>query len=190
MSVSVSALVLAGGHSSRMGTDKALLSWQGIPLLKRVCDAAHCCSATFVLTPWPQRYQTVVPHSVQLIPEKSPHQGPLVALLQGFEVISTPWIMLLACDLPCLDSQILQSWIDLLPLHPALAHVPYQKGRWEPLCGFYHQRCRAPLQAFVDKGGRSFQEWLSEMNVQKLGVDDAIAATLHNCNTPADMADL
>ncbi|MGB7414174.1 MAG: molybdenum cofactor guanylyltransferase [Thermosynechococcaceae cyanobacterium] len=187
MTPPVSALVLAGGHSSRMGTDKALLSWQGIPLLQRVCKvSAQCCPAVAVLTPWPQRYLALVDPSVQLIEEVAPHQGPLVALLQGFELISSPWVLLLACDLPCLEAQVLQAWIGQLPSE-GLAQVPSQNGHWEPLCGFYHQHCRPQLQTFVDQGGRSFQQWLNQMPVQTLVVDDAIAPMLRNCNTHKDL---
>jgi molybdenum cofactor guanylyltransferase len=186
-SARISALVLAGGRSSRMGTDKALLSWQGIPLLQRVCDVARqCCADVAVLTPWPDRYCSLVDPCVRLIPEAVPHQGPVVALHQGLERVHSPWLLLLACDLPDLDAQVLQAWItDLQP--QSLVQVPYHQGRWEPLCGFYHQQCKPSLQAFIEQGGRSFQNWLNLLPGQKLEVDDAIAPMFYNCNTPADL---
>lgn len=186
----VSALILAGGRSSRMGTDKALLPWNGVPLLERVCRAAvQSCSSVAVLTPWPQRYQSVISAPVQFIEEAGPQQGPLIALKQGLAEVSTPWILLLACDLPCLDPQILQDWGRKLQSLPdvQLAQVPYHQGRWEPLCGFYHQRCFHQLQSFIAQGGRSFQDWLEQMPVQKLDVNDRAAAMLRNCNTPEDL---
>ncbi|MGF1601935.1 MAG: molybdenum cofactor guanylyltransferase [Thermosynechococcaceae cyanobacterium] len=183
----VSALILAGGHSSRMGSDKALLSWQGLPLLERVCDVAmQCCADVAVLSPWPERYHDLLDPSVQLIEEVAPHEGPLVALYQGLELMPAPWLLLLACDLPCLEPQILQEWAAHLQPQ-SLAQVPYYQGRWEPLCGFYHQQCKPQLQAFIEQGGRSFQKWLNQMPVQKLEVDVAISPMLRNCNTPADL---
>jgi molybdenum cofactor guanylyltransferase len=187
----VSALILAGGLSTRMGTDKALLPWQGVPLLECVCQVAlQCCPSVSVLTPWPQRYQAVVSTPVQFIPEPMPQQGPLIGLEQGLGQIPSPWVLLLACDLPCLNPQILQGWIRQLRVvpHSSLAQVPYQKGHWEPLCGFYHQRCLPPLQSFIAQGGRSFQRWLEQIPVQKLGVNETTAAMLRNCNTPEDLA--
>ncbi|MEO0374231.1 MAG: molybdenum cofactor guanylyltransferase [Cyanobacteria bacterium P01_A01_bin.17] len=187
----VSALILAGGRSSRMGTDKALLPWKGIPLLERVCRVAgQCCSSVSVLTPWPQRYQPIISVPVQFIEEATPQQGPLIALGQGLEEISSPWILLLACDLPCLESQVLQVWSRKLRGLPEslLAQVPYHQERWEPLCGFYHRRCLPQLQSFIAQGGRSFQGWLEQIPVQKLAVNETTAAMLRNCNTPEDLA--
>ncbi len=190
-SQSVSALVLAGGESSRMGTDKALLPWNGTPLLQRVCNTAvNCCSAVFVLTPWPERYQSLVAASVQLVQERDPHQGPLVALQQGFSFVSSPWILLLACDMPSLDPRILEDWIEKLQHLPnsILAQAPHHENRWEPLCGFYSQHSQPQLQNYIAQGSDSFQGWLQQMPVQKLAVNDAIALMLRNCNTPEDMA--
>lgn len=185
---SVAALVLAGGNSSRMGTDKALIHWQGMPLLERVCQVAlQSCSTVRVLTPWPERYQHVLPESCQILVETTPGQGPLVALEQGFRQISTPWLLLLACDLPILSPTILQRWINMLPGDDIKAVVPYNTGRWEPLCGFYHRRSHPSLQSFIEQGGRSCQHWLSTFTPQKLTLDASAKAMLWNCNSPKDL---
>lgn len=187
----VSALILAGGRSSRMGTDKALLPWQGVPLLERVCQVAvQCCSSVSVLTPWPQRYQSILSTPVTFIEEAAPQRGPLIALAQGLQSIPSPWVLLLACDMPCLDVWILQDWMHQLWDLPdsRMAQVPYQQKRWEPLCGFYHRQCHPLLQAFIRQGGCSFQSWLQQIPVQKLEVNESIAKMLQNCNTPEDLA--
>jgi molybdenum cofactor guanylyltransferase len=119
--------------------------------------------------------------------EQQPGFGPLVALTQSLGQVQTPWLLLLACDLPQLNSTILQDWINQLPTTDlAWAYVPYGTDRWEPLCGFYHVNALASLQTFISGGGQSFQQWLSQIPAVPLGVDDAIAAMLWNCNTPTD----
>lgn len=185
---SVTALILAGGKSSRMGTDKALLCWQGIPLLERVCRAAiQSCSTVYVLTPWPEQYQHLFPENCHPLLEFTPGQGPLVALEQGLRQISTSWLLLLACDLPNLDPTILQRWITLLPEDKVLAVVPHHAGRWEPLCGFYHRQSLPLLQSFVEQGERSFQDWLSTLTTQKIVLDASAKTMLWNCNSPKDL---
>ncbi len=187
--VDVVALVLAGGESSRMGQDKALVLWEGVPLLQRVCQvAADCCHAVYVLTPRQESYQPIVPN-VQWITETQVGQGPLVALLQGLAQIPTAWVLVLACDLPCLQVEVLQHWATQLPQLPdyVLALVPRYANQWEPLCAFYRSSAQSSLQSFVQQGGRSFQPWLAQNPVKSIAVDPNTAVMLRNCNTPEDL---
>lgn len=186
----IAALILAGGKSSRMGRDKALIDYQGKPLLTRVCQvAAGCCSSVYVLTSWPVRYQNIVSEQVHFLPESEPGQGPLVALADGLTQIDAEWVLLLACDLPQLQPEILQNWLTQLTevSQSILAVVPSQESGWEPLCGFYRQAALTELKRFIQQGGRSFQTWLTQVPVQALSLEGTTMKMLFNCNTPEDL---
>jgi molybdopterin-guanine dinucleotide biosynthesis protein A len=190
---SLSAIVLAGGQSSRMGRDKALIPLQGIPLLRKVCDVAlNCASEVFVVTPWPERYRDILPHTCRVIrevplPEETPSHGPLVGFARGLAHVETDWVLLLACDLPQLKVRVLQGWTGELEKTPkdAIALLTRHPKGWEPLCGFYRRQCLPMLTTFINEGGRSFQHWLAQHPVRELPVDDT--QMLFNCNTPADL---
>lgn len=202
----LTAIVLAGGKSSRMGSDKALLPIKGVPLLQQVCQTAEsCANIVYVVTPWPERYQHLLLPDCQLVKEvflssekestensillPTPHsQGPLVGFAQGLAKVKTEWVLLLACDLPRLQVEVLQAWAAGLDnvedeAIAALAHHP--KG-WEPLCGFYRRRCLPQLLGFINQGGRSFQQWLNQYSVKVLPLP--APEMLFNCNTPEDLA--
>lgn len=189
----LSAIVLAGGQSSRMGRDKALISFQGVPLLQRVCEVAlNCTNRVYVVTPWPDRYQDIVPDTCRLIQEISlpgttePH-GPLVGFARGLAYIETDWVLLLACDLPQLQVKVLQDWATHLEktTEDAIALLPRHPKGWEPLCGFYRRQCLPLLNQFIEQGGRSFQHWLAQHFVQELPISNT--QVLFNCNTPSDL---
>jgi molybdopterin-guanine dinucleotide biosynthesis protein A len=191
--VSLTAIVLAGGQSSRMGQDKALIALQGVPLLRQVCEVAlSCTSEVCVITPWPERYQAILPDACRIIREVSlpgetePH-GPLIGFAQGLAQVETDWVLLLACDLPQLQVEVLQHWVTELEktAEEAIALLPRQTKGWEPLCGFYRRQCLPRLTEFINEGGRSFQRWLAQHPVQELPVSDS--QLLFNCNTPADL---
>lgn len=187
------AIILAGGQSSRMGTDKALLEIAGKSLLLRSCEtAAKLTSEIYVLTAWPDRYRSALTAEYKFMLESSPGAGPLVALSQGLSEVNAEWILLLACDLPFLNADIIQNWASQLPQLPAsiLAVVPYQNIRWEPLCGFYRNQSLSSLQKFIDLGGRSFQVWLSEIPAVPLPTCDRASLMLSNCNTPKEFEQL
>jgi molybdopterin-guanine dinucleotide biosynthesis protein A len=187
------ALVLAGGQSSRMGRDKALILWHGQPMLQRVCQvAADCCQLVYIFTSRPDRYQDQISGDYQWLMESNPGNGPLMALSQALDQIDTEWILLLACDLPELDRGILQQWSEQLSdLSPdILAVVPQSGDRWEPMCGFYRKTVQPTLEAFIQEGGRSFQGWFKQIPVQSIPVSQSESQMLKNCNTPEDLAQL
>ncbi|HEY9881305.1 MAG TPA: molybdenum cofactor guanylyltransferase [Leptolyngbyaceae cyanobacterium] len=190
----VTALILAGGQSSRMGQDKALLQVAGQPLLQRICDVALSCTPLVkVVTPWPNRYQNVLPPNVsfvleEFLPQEVPQShGPLVGLTQGLSQIDTPWALALACDLPNLEAKVLRTWVQHLDSLPTTtsAYLPKTGTRWEPLCGFYRRSCLPKLQDFIRVGGRSFQRWLDSQSVEiAVGAPQEM---LLNLNTPEDV---
>jgi molybdopterin-guanine dinucleotide biosynthesis protein A len=186
----LTALILAGGQSSRMGRDKATIAIAGIPLLLRVCRAAAgCCDRAYILTPWPERYRDIVKGEYPFLLETHPGEGPLVALADGLTRIDTDWLLLLACDLPQLRSDILRRWTSRLEEVPRsrLAVVPRSGSRWEPLCGFYRREALESLQESIKTGGRSLQRWLSRVEAEPLAVGEAEAEMLFNCNRPEDL---
>ena len=182
----IAVIVLAGGKSSRMGRDKALLEIEGKCLLERSCEVgANLTSEVYVLTAWPDRYRSTLTKKCQFLVDSNPGSGPLIALTQGLIQITAEWILLLACDLPLLDAQVIEHWASQLTTVPpsTLAVVPYQNSRWEPLCGFYRQQSLSSLQSFIEKGGRSFQVWLNQIAVVPLSVGERESLMLSNCNT-------
>jgi molybdopterin-guanine dinucleotide biosynthesis protein A len=178
-----------------MGQDKALILVQEIPLLRRVCDIALLCTPeVYVATPRVEQYQAILPDACQIIqeqgiPEESPPPGPLVGFAQALAQVQADWVLLLACDLPYLQVEILQTWIQQLAAvgdSDAIALLPKSEQGWEPLCGFYHRRCLPSLRAAIEQGERSFQRWLATQMVQELPLRDR--QILFNCNTPDDLA--
>lgn len=213
----LSAIILAGGRSGRMGTDKALLAMpDGQPLLARTTQIARqLTSDVVVVTSWPERYQLLLPPKVQLVQEKAAC-GPLNGFAQGWAHTRADWCLLLACDLPYLQSEPLQQWwawiLNQRPpgnlaasLVPKFSHKsPDQRPlnprslmkakRWDPLCGFYHRQCLPSLHRHLSlqnsqgttRRQQSFQAWLADLPI--LAYTRLPAAMLFNCNTPEEWA--
>ncbi|MTJ47771.1 molybdenum cofactor guanylyltransferase [Dolichospermum sp. UHCC 0259] len=181
----LSAIVLAGGKSTRMGRDKALIPIQGVPMLQLICTIAESCTdKVYIVTPWPERYQKLLTPNSQFIQEvplpgetgNEPRtHGPIVGFMQGLTAVETNWVLLLACDLPNLRLEILQNWISQLETIPnnKMAALVKNNHIWQPLCGFYRRRCLLELTQYIEQGGRSFQQWLKPDSVHILPLLDA-----------------
>lgn len=187
----ISAIVLAGGKSSRMGQDKALLKVGNKTLLSRTSLIARdCANRVYVVTPWIGKYQNILPPDCQLVKEQlvlnAQSNTPLIGFTQGLQLVETEWVLLLACDLPRLSLSQVKQWSSALTtvLPTEIALLPRQTKGWEPLCGFYRRDCLLLLEAYLAQGGKSFQSWLANHSVRELSVNDR--SCLFNCNTPED----
>ena len=189
----ITAIVLAGGESSRMGQDKALLVINNQPLLTEVCDVAkEVANLVYVVTPWIEKYQSILPPGCQLVSERlvlgTKSNTPIIGFAQGLKLVKTEWVLLLACDLPQLSTSQVKQWsLALTTVLPTeIAYLPRNSKGWEVLCGFYRQNCLASVETYIKNGGKSFQSWLANHSVKKLELSDR--SCLFNCNTLADWA--
>jgi molybdopterin-guanine dinucleotide biosynthesis protein A len=183
----LTAIVLAGGRSSRMGRDKLLIPIQGVPLLRRVCDRAIQSAATVYVVTAGEEYDLIVPEDCRIIREPVPTRGPLIAFSLALPSVETEWVLVLAGDLPFLTVEVLREWAMMLDKVPeeAIAFLPYTDDRWQSLCGFYRRSSLESLRKFIAGGGSSFQKWLGGSIVREIPVRDP--RVLFNCNTPEDL---
>lgn len=180
-------IILAGGKSSRMGKDKALLDINGQPLLTKIYHIAkQCTDQVYVMTPWVEKYASILPKDCNFIDESSNYQGGLMAFSEALNSLNSNWVLLLACDLPFLTVDEVKKWIDSLSNIPenVIALLPKNEKGWECLCGFYRRNCQNSLQQSIQAGNKSFQRWLSHEMVEELVVKNK--QILFNCNTPQD----
>lgn len=187
----ITAIVLAGGESSRMGTDKALLPIGNNILLSQIClISKNWTTKVYVVTPWTRKYQDILPQGCQLVQEEllldAKSNTPLIGFVQGLQQVRTEWVLLLACDLPNLSSFQVKQWVQNLAtvLPSEVALLPRSIHGWEPLCGFYRRDTLPSLEAYIDAGGKSFQSWLKQQSVKELKISDR--SSIFNCNTPED----
>ena len=180
--------VLCGGSSRRMGEDKAGLRIKGRTMLEHVCAAGAKVSDRVVLLGRPSE----VPESLRTLPVLEDRQsglGPIGGLVTALSAYPDQAVLLLACDLPRLETTL------LLRLRnesrpPGLEAVcfesPEQRGRLEPCCGLYLPEIRSRIERIIAQGRLSLHALLAEANVRRLAVPASLVDCLKNVNTPED----
>jgi molybdenum cofactor guanylyltransferase len=179
---SLHGLVLAGGRSTRMKRDKALLDYAGKPQLARAMELiTPLVSRAFVsVRPDQQRDpQRAVYDTIVDLPADT---GPLAGIRAALHAYPDHAWLVLACDLPFLDDATLRQLITRrAPSRLATAYRSQFDGLPEPLCAIYEPASAAAIEAWLAQGERCPRGWLSRHDVELLDLPEPHA--LDNVNT-------
>jgi len=178
------AWILAGGQSSRMGADKALIEIDGLSLVQRVAaETGKICGFTAVVGD-PKKYAGL---GLPVFPDRFAGKGPLAGMESALSATKAEWNLIVACDMPALDPALLESLFEAAEAQPEAdcAMPAYGDGRFEPLCAVYHRRCHAAIEAALNCGIRKVTDALAPLALRYLRVTrpDSFA----NLNTPEEL---
>jgi molybdopterin-guanine dinucleotide biosynthesis protein A len=181
----VEGFVLAGGRSSRFGTDKALARIGEETLLARAAAALAALGLPArVVAPDPSAYGDLAAGAVT---GERPGLGPAEGLRAALEAAESPWALVLAADMPGVDAPALRELVAALPGgetgSPRAVCFEDDSGRRSPLPGLYHRSLAGVLAALPD--GVALQRLLDRAGVRVLpapGPD-----VLANINTARDL---
>ncbi len=187
--IGAGAIVLAGGQSSRMGQDKALLPYNGMTLLEHVV-ASLLLIATDIVVVAETANKYVLPCG-RVLGDTFPGFGPVGGILTGLTVLGPGNHMVIACDMPSLHIPVLQLLLKACT-NEWDAAVPEINGQTEPLCAVYSQSAAPRLLKFLENGGRSAREALALLRVKKVGEGvlrrlDPELTCFTNINTPEEL---
>lgn len=183
----VSAILLTGGKSSRMGTNKALLSLGESHAVTRIVEVAKThCKEIILATNEPESYSFLALPCVRDIYQE---KGPLGGLHSGLSRITNPLALVFPCDLPLISSEYIPP---LLEADAKYDIVIYEAaGRIHPLFGRYHQSVLPRVITCLEEERLKIQEFFQPLQVKILKAEDYHFAVspeicLMNMNTPAD----
>jgi len=156
----IPAYILAGGKSSRFGSDKAVALFSGQPLIQRLADAVRPHVArVVVVADQTDKYAHL---GLRTIADLEPGLGPLGGLLTALsDCPDDNWLYLLSCDLLTLNP----AWLDVLRKQRTTTSqaVAFKPDRWQPLLALYHMSIHRVVTKQLHSSDRSMQSLLSEV---------------------------
>jgi len=182
----IEAFILAGGASSRMGTDKARLFLEGKTLIERMSQ---------ILGDFASRVVIVGQHSEDLSLESVSDIHPKWGALGGIETAltncETEWAFVVACDLPFTTADLCRRLGNFRQSHDAV--VPIQQDLIpQPLCAFYKVGpCLVQVTKLIETGLRRPLDLLQRVNTKWVPfaeIEDLSGSEnfFVNINTPED----
>lgn len=183
----VSAAILAGGQSTRMGRDKALIPIDGIPMIRRILTTLHrVCDQVVVISNRAAAYDFLqVPVYPDLIPDRGPASGIHSALAHA----QSDLVLVVPCDMPFLSEEMFR-YILTCP-DPGDACVIEAGGIRNPLCGLYHRRILPVIQQEMLAGRHTPQYLLDRVKARTIVVSQELSfftpQLLMNINSETDL---
>lgn len=181
-------VALAGGQSRRMGSDKALLPLGGRTLLDWTVERLAEVCPEVLLADRGRGFAS----SADLAVADGPGRGPAAGILGAAEARPGRDLLVLACDLPAVPSELLRE----LTLYEGDWVVPTSEGGLEPLCALYRASCLSALRDQVASGTYALHGLTNAaLHVRRLGPDELgrfgdAARIFRNLNAPGDFAAL
>ena len=151
--------VLAGGASTRMGRDKAMIEVAGRPLLHRSVEALAAARRVRVVGgPYDG-----IDLGVEWVPDVVDGHGPLVGLLSAMTVSENDVMVVLSCDLPAMSTNAVHTMIGALGDGDVV--IPVIHGRMQWVTAAWHIRCRPQLAAAFARGERSIKGAVGSLRI-------------------------
>jgi len=183
--------MLAGGHSSRMGSDKRLLEVNGASVLQRTLDLL---SALFpellVIGPPPPTGTAAAGTSVRWVPDTISGAGPLGGIHAALLTSTTPIVFVVACDMPFVSAAFIEREMQVFAAEGCEALIPTVGGFIEPLHAVYRADLAPRLAAFLrNHASRSIRDFLATVRTVYWRVEETPEhyTLFDNINTPEDL---
>ena len=192
-SIGVSAVVLAGGLSRRLGRDKALEPFGGEPLISRVIGrlAALTDETVVVVNNEARAAELPLPAGAKTAVDIYPDSGSLGGIFTGLTAASNEWGFVVACDMPFLNTTLIKHILSLRQGHDAV--VPMLEGYPEPTHSAYSKACLPHIERRLEAGQLRIARFFDDVRVRYVQDDevdalDADRLSFFNVNTPDDLA--
>ncbi|WLV25931.1 molybdenum cofactor guanylyltransferase [Aciduricibacillus chroicocephali] len=176
--------VLAGGASSRMGTDKSMLSIGGTPAIKHICtNLEKVVNELVLITHKPDQYDFL---NIPVYQDVFPGKGPLAGLHSVMYHKPADAYLLAACDMPFLNQEVCEFLVKQLPGYDAV--LPVYAGKRQPLAAVIGYKAFPVIQRMLEENqlkiGLLFEQIRTKEQCEFPFPDKVLVKHFFNMNHP------
>lgn len=184
-----SAIVLTGGRSSRMGRPKAMLPFDGVPLIEHIVGALRTRIEDVVVVAAPEQPLPAMP--VTLVRDDVPYQGPVGGLSYGLRAVRGEVCFATSCDSAFLSLPLVDFLLSGVAGYDVV--VPHWEGRFQPLHAVYRTSVAPLLEAQLRHGELRPVTLFDRVRTRRVDEEeirrfDPAGRSFFNMNTPEDYA--
>lgn len=181
------AVILAGGKSSRMGRPKALLPFDGEPLIAHVVRGLKKMFAETVIVAAPEQELPSLPAA--LVRDEVAYQGPVSGIYHGLKASTKQVCFVTSCDAPFLNLELIAHLLSQITDCDVV--VPYWQERFQPLHAVYRTRLLPLLKEQLEGGELRPIFLYDKVHTRRIYQDEILrldpeGLSLLNMNTPEE----
>lgn len=179
----ITGIVLAGGKSRRMSTDKALLLFKGKPFLSHVIEALMPMADEILIVSDNKKHGEF---NFKRVSDTMIDAGPLSGLHAGLKHSNTELNIILSCDVPLIQTSVLEIILANNTDEYDVIQIE-EEGKSHPLIALYKKRVTPHLLVALQKGERKLSKALIGLNVKSISISKSHYEALRNINTRSDL---
>jgi molybdopterin-guanine dinucleotide biosynthesis protein A len=179
----ITGIILAGGKSSRMGTEKGLIIYKNKPFVEHIIEAMSPLVDNIIIISNNKAYKIF---GFRCYEDLIKNTGPLAGIYTGLRYSKTENNLIVSCDVPLINTVILQKLIDQKNDASEVIQLQSQ-GKNMPLIALYKKSCEVIFMEELHQNQKKLQKALKKCNVKTVIIDGSLEQVTANINTPEDL---
>jgi molybdopterin-guanine dinucleotide biosynthesis protein A len=178
----VTAILLAGGSSSRMGTEKGLVLLNGKPLLEYAVETLQSVFDKIIISSNSKAFNG---YGWPVIADEFPDCGPLSGIYTGMKSMQTNFAFVLSYDMPFVKPELIRMILDFR--HDYEVVLPVYQDFPVPVCAVYHRSILPQMESNLRTKKLKLIRFVNEQKHHLLKLDSDIENQLFSLNTQQDL---
>lgn len=179
----ITGIILSGGKSSRMGTDKGFLLYEEKPLIQYSINALKPIVSEIIIVSNNPDYDIFELKRINDIFENA---GPLAGIYSGLKAAKTEYNLVLSCDIPLISSEILMKLIEAVDKVSEVIQIE-SEGKTMPLIALYKKQCEPTFLKLLNAGELKLQYAINQCKAKTIILNTEDELFTININTPEEL---
>jgi len=182
----ITGIILAGGKSSRMGTDKGFLRLNGKLFIEYSIEAMKPLVSQIIIVSNNSEYDIF---NVKRVEDAIKDSGPLAGIYTGLKHSETDYNLVLSCDIPLINTKVLEKLIEANDKDFDVFQT-VSNGKQMPLIALYKKSCEKPFYEFLKNNERRMHDAINQLKVKNIILKPEFEIFTENINTPKELENI
>ena len=182
----ITAIVLAGGKSSRMGTDKGFIDLNGRSFMARIVETVEPFVNKIIIVSSDPNYDVF---NKKRVVDIIPDSGPLAGIFSGLFYSESEVNLVLSCDVPLINDVVLNVLIEGYDTESDVTQLQSNE-RTMPLIALYKKQCMHPCLEALKKGERRLTKVVEQLKTKTIALESSLTPLVRNINTVDELKEI